>query len=319
MGDPAGVGGEILIKAWQARVEQNLPPFFAIDNVARLKAIAPECPIQEIASPTQACDVFANALPVLNIDLPETPILGTLNPANGQSVIRSIEKAVALCLVGEASGLVTNPIHKAALYEVGFAHPGHTEFVAHLCGKGETPVMMLAAKNLRCVPLTVHIPLKDVPSAVTHDLITEKTRIINKALKHDFGIKAPRIAVAGLNPHAGENNKIGFEDSAIIAPAIEALKQEGISITGPHPADTMFHEEARANYDVALGMYHDQALIPLKTLDFHGGVNITLGLSVVRTSPDHGTALDIAGQSIANPNSLMNAIKVAAQIAQNRA
>ena len=319
MGDPAGIGGELTLQAWQNRVTQDLPVFCALDNVARLKSIAPDVPIQEISNPAEARDVFETALPVINIDLPAKPELGTLNPANGLAVIESIERAVAYCMQGKAGGVVTNPIHKAALYDVGFAHPGHTEFVAHLCGKGETPVMMLTAQDLRCVPLTVHIPLKDVPQAVTQELLLEKSRIINKALQADFGLESPRIAVAGLNPHAGENNKIGFEDSEVITPAIEILKREGLNVTGPHPADTLFHVEARARYDLAIGMYHDQALIPVKTLDFHGGVNVTLGLSVVRTSPDHGTALDIAGQGIANPQSLMNAIKVAEQIAQNRA
>ena len=318
MGEPAGVGGEIILKAWQARVEQDLPAFFTIDNIPRLKAIAPDCPIKEISTPDEAMDAFNHALPVLNIDLPEKPKLGALNPANGRAVLTSIEMGVEFCMKGEASAMVTNPIHKAALYNVGFKHPGHTEFIAHLCGENETPVMMLMAKDLRCVPLTVHIPLKDVPQAVTQALIIEKARILRHALQQDFGIQNPHIAVAGLNPHAGEDNKIGFEDSTVIAPAIEALRQEGVNITGPHPADTMFHEQARAQYDAAIGMYHDQALIPVKTIDFHGGVNITLGLSVVRTSPDHGTALDIAGQNIANYQSLMNAIKAAAQIVENR-
>ena len=319
MGDPAGVGGELTLKAWQNRYAENLPAFFAIDNVARLKSISSDMPIEEITDPAQAIEVFDRALPVLNIELTEKPILGTLSPANGKAVVESIERAVAFCLEGQTSGVVTNPIHKAALYDIGFAHPGHTEFVADLCGKGETPIMMLAGADLRVVPLTVHIPLKDVPNALTQDLIIEKSRIIDMAMKQDFNLDTPHIAVAGLNPHAGEDGKMGLEDQVVITPALEILKNEGINVTGPHPADTLFHAQARQNYDVALGMYHDQALIPLKTLDFHGGVNVTLGLSVVRTSPDHGTALDIAGQNIANPQSLMNAIKMADEIAQNRA
>jgi len=291
MGDPAGVGGELTIKAWQRRESDDLPVFFAVDNVARLQAIAPDLPIKEITSPAQAVAVFDEALPVLNIDLPAQPVLGTLNPANGQAVLDSIERSVALCLAGEASAVVTNPIHKAALYGIGFAHPGHTEFVADLCGQAtntrETPIMMLAASDLRVVPLTVHIAIKDVPAAVTQDLIIDKARIVHSALQQDFKIQAPRIAVAGLNPHAGEDGKMGLEDQEIIAPAIVSLKAEGLNVSGPHPADTLFHAEARANYDIALGMYHDQALIPLKTLDFHGGVNVTLGLSVVRTSPGY--------------------------------
>ncbi len=319
MGEPAGIGGELTLKAWQARDAQSLPPFFAIDNVRRLNALGSDVPIEAIDNPVQAMDVFDKALPVLNIDLPEVPVLGTLNPANGQAVLTSIEMAVNFCLKGQTAGVVTNPIHKAALYDIGFNHPGHTEFVADLCGKGETPIMMLAAKELRVVPLTVHIPLKDVPNAVTKELIIEKIQIMDKALRDDFKITHPRIAVAGLNPHAGEDGKIGLEDQEVVAPALAELKAQGIEVSGPHPADTLFHEEARVHYDIALGMYHDQALIPLKTLDFHGGVNVTLGLSVVRTSPDHGTALDIAGQGIARADSLINAIKMAVEIAQNRA
>jgi len=319
MGDPAGVGGELTMAAWQMRHGKNLPAFFAIDDPVRLHSIRPDIPIQEIKDPSEALEIFNKALPVLPLYLKEPAIMGTLNPKNGMAVIESIERAVELCMKGKASALVTNPIHKAALYDIGFNHPGHTEFVAHLCGQNQTPIMMLAAKDLRVVPLSVHIPLSDVPAAVTEELIIEKARIVNESMKRDFQIKTPRIAVAGLNPHAGENGKIGFEDQEVIKPALEKLKAEGLSITGPYPADTMFHEEARKQYDVALGMYHDQALIPLKTLDFHGGVNITLGLSVVRTSPDHGTALDIAGQGIANPQSFINAILMAEEISRNRA
>ncbi len=322
MGEPAGVGGELTLKAWALRVEKNLPVFFAIDNITRLKALQPDIPIQEIHDPTEARDVFDEALPVLNIDLAEPPIVGTLNPLNGQAVLTSIEKAVDFCMAEQAAGLVTNPIHKAALYDIGFEHPGHTEFVAELCGqknnKHEVPVMMLAAKDLRVVPLTVHIPLKAVPAAVTEELILKKVRIVHESLRHDFKLDTPRIAVVGLNPHAGENGKIGLEDQEVIAPALHILKSEGVDVTGPHSADTLFHEEARQHYDIALGMYHDQVLIPLKTLDFYGGVNVTLGLSVVRTSPDHGTALDIAGQGIARVDSFVNAILMAAEIAQNR-
>jgi len=318
MGEPAGIGGELTIKAWKVRESLNLPPFFAIDNVARLKAIDPAVPIKEISDPFEASNVFQNALPVFNIDLPETPMLGTLNPKNGQAVLESIEHAVKLSMAGQARGVVTNPIHKATLYDVGFDHPGHTEFLAHLCGKDETPIMMLAAKDLKVVPLTVHIPIKDVPSAITKDLIINRLRIVCESLQSDYKIASPRIAVCGLNPHAGENGKIGLEDQEVIEPALCVLKSEGIDVSGPYPADTMFHEEARAHYDVAIGMYHDQALIPLKTLDFHGGVNVTMGLSVVRTSPDHGTALDIAGQGIARADSLINAIKLADEIAGNR-
>jgi 4-hydroxythreonine-4-phosphate dehydrogenase len=318
MGEPAGIGGELTIKAWQARKSDVLPPFFVIDNLLRLKAINSDCPIQEITAPSEAINVFADALPVLNIDLAEESKLGTLNPKNGQAVLESIQKAVEFCMAGEVSGVVTNPIHKAGLYDIGFNYPGHTEYIADLCGKRETPIMMLAAKELKVVPLTIHVPLKDVPESITQDLIIKKIRIINKSLQQDYKIASPRIAVCGLNPHAGENGKIGLEDQEVIHPALEQLKSENIYVSGPYPADTMFHEKAREKYDVAIGMYHDQALIPLKTLDFHGGVNVTLGLSIVRTSPDHGTALDIAGEGIARADSLMNAIKSAADITKNR-
>ncbi|HPF78844.1 MAG TPA: 4-hydroxythreonine-4-phosphate dehydrogenase PdxA [Alphaproteobacteria bacterium] len=318
MGEPAGIGGELTIKAWKSRENQGLQPFFAIDDAARLQAIDPDVSIKIIDHPEQASGVFDHALPVLPLELSSPPILGSLNPKNGGAVLDSIKHAVNFCLKGEASALVTNPIHKAVLMDVGFNHPGHTEYVADLCGGNEIPVMMLAAKDLRVVPLTVHVALRDVSSMITKDLICERVRIVNQSLKRDYRIETPRIAVCGLNPHAGENGKFGLEDQEVIAPALEVLKAEGIHVSGPHPADTLFHEEARSRYDIAIGMYHDQALIPLKTVDFHGGVNVTLGLSVVRTSPDHGTALDIAGKGIANPQSLINAIKVAAGIAANR-
>ncbi len=323
MGEPSGIGGEIVIEAWLQRERQELPPFFLIDNPERIKALAKqlgkEMPISVIDSPENALACFNGALPIISIDLKEPVELGQLNSVNGHAVVESIEKAVEFSMEGRASGVVTNPIHKGALYDIGFNYPGHTEFVAHLCGKGETPVMMLATDELRVVPLTVHIALKDVSSSVTAELIEAKVKIIQQALIRDFGIEQPHIAIAGLNPHAGEGGKMGMEEIEVITPTIEKLQNAGLNVSGPHPADTLFHEDARGNYDVALGMYHDQALIPLKTLDFHGGVNVTLGLSVVRTSPDHGTALDIAGKGIARPDSLIEAIKLAGQIAKNRA
>ncbi|MEM9469553.1 MAG: 4-hydroxythreonine-4-phosphate dehydrogenase PdxA [Pseudomonadota bacterium] len=323
MGEPAGVGGELTIKAWRVRKEENLSPFFVIDCPERLKAIDPSLPVQQIKTSKEASEVFTDALPVLPLQLKEKPVLGQLNSANAQSVIESIELAVELCLEGQASAVVTNPIHKAALYETGFNHPGHTEFIADLCAKEKgqhiTPIMMLACEELRVVPLTIHIPLKDVAASISQELIVEKCRIIHQALQNDYKIKTPRIAVTGLNPHAGENGTIGKEDAEIIVPALEALKEEGIQVSGPHSADTLFHKEARAQYDIAVCMYHDQALIPIKTLDFHGGVNVTLGLPVIRTSPDHGTALDIAGTSQAHAESFINAIKHAAQVVENRA
>lgn len=319
MGEPAGIGGEITIQAWRAREEHALPLFYAIDNVERLKAIDPDLPIQEIQNPSEAISVFPDALPVYPIDLAEEPILGTLNPKNGAAVLESIKRAVDFCMTGESKGMVTNPIHKAALYNVGFDYPGHTEFIAALCGKNETPAMMLTAKDLRVVPLTIHIPIKKVSSTVTPTMLSTQIRIVNESLKRDYKIASPRIAVCGLNPHAGEGGKIGTEEQEFIEPTLRDLKAEGIDVRGPLPADTMFHEQARKNYDIAIGMYHDQVLVPVKTIDFYGGVNVTLGLSVVRTSPDHGTALDIAGRGVARAESLINAIKMAAQIAKNRA
>lgn len=322
MGEPSGIGGELTLKAWRYAKKENLAPFFAIDCVERLRDLYPDTPVEEIKTPAEALTVFKNALPVLPLILKEKPILGVLNPLNSSAVIESIERAVHFCLNEEVGGVVTNPIHKAALYEAGFSHPGHTEFIGDLCskymGQKVTPVMMLAAKDLRVVPLTVHIPLKDVSQAVTGELLRHKCEIIYRTLKEDFKIDAPRIAVAGLNPHAGENGTIGSEDRDILVPAIKAMQAVGMNVTGPYPADTLFHEEARTGYDLAVGMYHDQALIPLKTLDFHGGVNVTIGLPIIRTSPDHGTALDIAGKGIAKADSLINAIKMAEKISGNR-
>jgi len=313
MGDPAGVGAEITVAAWQKRNSENLHPFFLIDNLPRLEKLFPDVKFHEIQDTYKVSDIFDEALPILNIDLPEEPVLGQLNTKNGTAVIESIKKAVELTQQGFASGAVTNPIHKAALYDIGFDFAGHTEFLGALCGN-VTSVMMLATQELRVVPLTVHHAVKAIPDMITEDLIIEKSHIIHDDLKNKFGFKNPRIAIAGLNPHAGEGGAMGMEEIQIIAPAIKKLQTEGMDVTGPYPADTLFHAEARAQYDVALCMYHDQALIPLKTLDFHGGVNVTLGLPIIRTSPDHGTALEIAGKGMANPSSLIAAIKMAQQL-----
>tara|TARA_B100000508_G_C11448464_1_gene272681 strand:+ start:99 stop:1097 length:999 start_codon:yes stop_codon:yes gene_type:complete len=322
MGEPAGIGGELTIQAWKQRHDRSFTPFFALDCPDRLRGLDLDMPIKVINTPEEVLSVFDEALPVLPLQLAEKPVLGQLNPKNSPAVIESIERAVTYCLNGEAGGVVTNPIHKAALYEAGFSHPGHTEFVGEICSqscdKKITPIMMLVAKDLRVVPLTIHIPLKDVPQAVTADLLRHQCEIISKSLQTDFKITAPRIAIAGLNPHAGEDGKIGIEDRDVVEPAIKKMQDAGLNVTGPHPADTLFHEEARRKYDLAVGMYHDQVLIPLKTLDFHGGVNVTIGLPIVRTSPDHGTALDIAGKGIARADSLMNAIKMAEEMVNNR-
>lgn len=305
MGEPSGIAPEITVKAWEARRKFNLPPFFVIGDPALYPAA------QIIETPAQGVEVFESALPVLPLLLKEKAVAGQLNPANAPCVLESIQRAVKFCENGQARALITNPIHKSVLQKSGlFDFPGHTEYLAHLTGSKTPPVMMLAAKELRVVPLTIHMPLKDVPASITEDLIMQTARTIYAALDN------PRIAVAGLNPHAGEDGAFGAEEIDIIAPAIKKLKAEGLTISGPHSADTMFHDDIRRTYDVALCMYHDQALIPLKTLDFHGGVNVTLGLPVIRTSPDHGTALPIAGQGMANPQSLVQALLFADSLAK---
>ncbi len=314
MGEPAGIGPEITAAAWQRRAEKKLPPFFVVGDPSLY-----EIPVSEIEDPAQAIDLFKQALPVFPLKLKGKNKPGVLNPENAPCVIESIEKAVSFVQEGKASGIVTNPIHKNILHEAGFEFPGHTEFLAHLCGNHHQPVMMLMAKNLRVVPLTIHVPLAGVPGVISKQSIIEKAKIILSSLQTDFGLKAPRLAVAGLNPHAGESGQFGREEIEIISPAIETLKKDGHKVSGPYSADTMFHDEARAEYDAVLCMYHDQALIPVKTLDFHGGVNITLGLPIIRTSPDHGTALEIAGKGVARPDSLMTALLKAAEIVGYRA
>ncbi len=322
MGEPAGIGGEIALRAWAARTPAS-PVFFMIDDVARLESIARRfsiaCPCERISAPDQAAGVFARALPVLT---PVTPLttqitLGTPTSAAAPAVIGAIDQAVALLKMGTAAGVVTNPIHKASLTASGFGFPGHTEYLGHLAGADS--VMMLAVEGLRVVPVTIHVAVKDVAAALTTAAIVHCGRVTAAALKTDFGITHPRLAVAALNPHAGEKGNMGHEEHDIIAPAIAQLCADGIDATGPAPADTLFHAAARTQFDAALCMYHDQALIPLKTIDFAGGVNVTLGLPFVRTSPDHGTAFDIAAKGVADPSSLIAALHMAAAIAARRA
>ncbi len=313
MGDPAGIGGEIAVAAWRA----GAPLFFAIDDPARLAALG--APVAEIEDPAQAEAVFPLALPVLPERLPKTPRPGAPDPANAASVVASITRAVALTQAGAAAAVVTNPINKQALREgAGFAFPGHTEFLAHLGGV-ERAVMLLAGPQLRVVPVTIHVSLAEAARSLSGAAIVATIRILAAALRRDFALPAPRIAVAGLNPHAGEGGAMGREEITIIAPALDALRAEGIDVRGPLPADTMFHAAARARYDAAVCMYHDQALIPIKTLDFERGVNVTLGLPFIRTSPDHGTAYDIAGQGVASPVSLIEALRLAASMARSGA
>jgi 4-hydroxythreonine-4-phosphate dehydrogenase len=313
MGEPAGIGAEIAAKAWQA-LRDGGPAFFLIDDADRISGV----PVARIASAAEAAIAFPQALPVLHRPLPVPAIPGRPSTATAGAVLAAIEEAVALAKSGEISGMVTNPIQKSVLTAAGFPHPGHTEFLGELAGTGVPPVMMLASPQLRVVPVTVHEPLVRAIARLTPELIVEHAKITHAALVRDFGIAAPRLAVAGLNPHAGEAGTLGSEDQAIVAPAVKMLRDQAIDATGPYPPDTLFTAHARPTYDAAICLYHDQALIPIKTLDMAGGVNVTLGLSIVRTSPDHGTALDIAGKGVASPDSLIAAIRLAAQLAENR-
>jgi 4-hydroxythreonine-4-phosphate dehydrogenase len=323
MGEPAGIGGEIALKAWLARDTDNVPPFFMIDDPARLTALAQhlDWPVSVIPidAPEDALDAFVHGTPVLARPLTAGYVPGSPNPAHADAVIASIDDAVGFVTAGRAAALVTNPIHKLTLTEAGFRHNGHTDYLAELAGGGAKAVMMLACAGLRVVPLSVHIALRDSIAAVSKAAIIAVTHTTIDALRRDFGIAEPRIVVSGLNPHAGEGGTMGREEIDIIAPAIAHLKQAGLSVRGPAPADTLFHEAARAGYDAAICMYHDQALIPIKTLDFRAAVNITLGLPFVRTSPDHGTAFEIAGTGVAHASSLVAALKTAAEIANRRA
>jgi 4-hydroxythreonine-4-phosphate dehydrogenase len=320
LGDPAGVGPEIVAAAW-ASLRTSGPCFLAVGDARTLaKAGAAVAPIADAA---ESSDRFADALPVLDLPLSEPPVPGRPSPQAAPFVVRWIEAAVQLALDGAAAGVVTAPIAKATLYDSGFAYPGHTEFIGELTraapmAGARGPVMMLAAGNLRAALVTVHEPLARVPALVTQDRIVAAGIVLAEALRRDFGIAEPRIAVAGLNPHAGESGALGREEIEVVGPAVETLQRRGIGARGPLPADSLFHEAARTTYDAVLCLYHDQALIPVKMLDFWGGVNLTLGLPIVRTSPDHGTAFDIAGKGLARPDSLVAAIRMAAAIAARR-
>lgn len=322
LGDPAGVGPELIAAAWAAREEEQLPPFFVAGGADVLRAAAAQrglaVPVAELFHPNEAFEHFGYALPVLaGADGHYTP--GKPDRGGAELALASLSEATELARTGEAAALVTAPIAKAFLAEVGFDHPGQTEFVAAACSYAPgDAVMMLAGPQLRTVPLTVHVALSAVPGLITQALIERKARIVAMALRRDFGIENPRIVVAALNPHAGEQGRMGREDDDVVAPAIAALAAEGIAITGPHSADGLFTKHMRGNYDVALCMYHDQALIPLKTLDFDSGVNVTLGLPIIRTSPDHGTAFGIAGSGTADPGAMIAAIRMAGECAERR-
>ncbi|MBP0492823.1 4-hydroxythreonine-4-phosphate dehydrogenase PdxA [Roseomonas indoligenes] len=321
MGDPAGIGGELTLAAW-ARLRTSGPAFLALDDPARLSALAArlgwDVPVTPVSGPEEAAAVFTDRLPVMTVRLPAPSVPGTPDPVNAPAVLGSIERAVALAQAGQVGGVVTNPISKATLYRTGFAFPGHTEFLGALTGTAEPPVMLLASPMLRVVPVTIHVSLRRALDTLTTAEIVRTGLALHRGLREGYGIESPRIAVAGLNPHAGEEGAMGDEEPRLVVPAIEALRAQGVDAFGPLPPDTMFTARARAGYDAALCLYHDQALIPIKTLDMDGGVNVTLGLPIVRTSPDHGTAFGIAGQGIADPGSLVAALRLAADMAARR-
>ncbi len=323
LGDPAGVGPELIAAAWARRGAERLPPFFVIGGAdvlgadSRLRDLAVE--MQVTATPGEAAAIFARAIPVIPLAACDyTP--GAPDEQGAALALQSLAEATRFALVGAASALVTAPVAKSQLVKVGFEYPGQTEFLADASGlDADSAVMMLAGPSVRAVPLTVHCALAEVPSRLSIELIVQKAAITSSALQRDFGIANPRIAVTGLNPHAGEGGKFGREEIDIIAPAIDRLVALGIDATGPHPADALFAPRQRASFDAAICMYHDQALIPVKALDFDQGVNVTLGLPFVRTSPDHGTAFDIAGRGIADPGAMIAAIRMAGEMAARRA
>ncbi|AYG93754.1 4-hydroxythreonine-4-phosphate dehydrogenase PdxA [Brevundimonas naejangsanensis] len=326
MGDPAGVGPEIIARAWPILATPPGPlapvtPFVVVGDADVLAAQGQ--PVEPVLGPADAAAVFGRAIPVLHSPAPAPVVPGRPDPANAPAVADWIERGVDLILSGEGSGLVTAPIAKAPMYASGFRFPGHTEFIAELTidvpFRGTRgPVMMLTAKNLRACLVTIHVPIDQLPELVTAERVSRVARVVHESMKRDFGIAAPRLAMAALNPHAGEGGAIGLQEVTVLRPAAEALRAEGLNITDPLPADTLFHEEARARYDAVVCLYHDQALIPVKTLDFWGGVNATLGLPIIRTSPDHGTGFDIAGKGIARADSFIAAVRLASEMAATR-
>jgi 4-hydroxythreonine-4-phosphate dehydrogenase len=320
-GEPAGIGPDIAIKAWLRRDELKLPAFYLLGDRdflrQRARTLGLEVKFAEVRA-EDASDAFADALPLVATGHAATAQPGRPDDTSADAAIASIRQAVSDVVAGRASAVVTNPIAKSVLYRAGFRHPGHTEFLAELAASGgrtPQPVMMLWSPALAVVPVTIHLPLRDAITQLSRDVIVTTARIVAAALKTHFGLAHPRLAVSGLNPHAGEDGSLGTEEQAIIAPAIDILRGDGIAIRGPLPADTMFHDAARKTYDCAICMYHDQALIPIKTVAFDDAVNVTLGLPFIRTSPDHGTAFDIAGTGRANPSSLIAALRLAARMA----
>ncbi len=322
-GDPAGIGPEIICKSWQERKSHGLKPFFVAGNYDDF--VTPDgdglggIPVVKISEPAEADSLFDMALPVFHIHNGEQTVPGEPSLDGAQCALHALEITCGLARSGDAGAVITAPVSKSQLYKVGFRYPGQTEFVSERCGIArENAVMMLAGPSLRVIPMTTHIALSKVPQLLSQKLIIARAQAAQKAMIRNFGVEKPRIAIAGLNPHAGENGNLGDEENLIMRPAIDALLALGLDVTGPLPADTMFHEEARSQYDVALCPYHDQALIPLKTLHFFDGVNMTLGLPIVRTSPDHGTAFGIAGKGIADPRSMIAAIQMADTAVSNR-
>ena len=322
IGEPAGIGPDLTLAVWRRRVELDVPAFYLIGDTeflrGRARVLGLDLPLA-VVTPEQATAAFERALPVVPLGFPVTAAPGKPDASSAPAAIAAIRRAVADVMAGRAAAVVTNPVAKNVLYRSGFAEPGHTEFLARLAaeatGKPVQPVMMLWSAELAVVPVTIHLPLREVVSHLSTELVLETGRIVARDLTARFGIARPRLAVAGLNPHAGEDGALGEEDATIVAPAVKRLQAEGIDAIGPLPADTLFHARARATYDVALCMYHDQALIPIKTLAFDRAVNVTLGLPFVRTSPDHGTAFDIAGSGRADPSSLVAALALAARLA----
>ena len=330
MGEPAGIGIDVILEAWSKRQELALPAFFVCSDEAvlrqRASALSILVPTKVIDHPSEAHTVFSNSLPVIALDGKATSSAGSPSANDPPMILQSLEHCISYCLDGAAGGLITSPINKAALYNDGFPFQGHTDFLANrlsqLTGDPVTELMMLCSPSLqpplRVVPATIHTPLHMVAKQLTTDEIVKTGLQLHRSLIDDFGITTPRIAAAGLNPHAGEEGALGHEEQKIITPAIDMLSAHGVGISGPYPADTLFHADARSQFDAIICMYHDQALIPLKTLDFHGGVNVTLGLPIVRTSPDHGTGFDIAGTGKARPDSMIAALRMADTIAQSR-
>jgi 4-hydroxythreonine-4-phosphate dehydrogenase len=324
LGEPAGIGPDLTIQIWRQRAELGLPAFYLVgdpDFIRRRAQLLGTALDVQVVEPSQAGEAFTRALPIVPLEAPVSALPGKPDASSAPAAIASIRRAVADVLAGNAAAVVTNPVAKNVLYRSGFAEPGHTEFLAKLAqdatGMQLRPVMMLWAPELAVVPVTIHLPLRDVVSRLTSDLIVESGKIVERDLRERFRIARPRLAVAGLNPHAGEAGSLGEEDHMIVEPAVKRLQSDGIDVIGPLPADSLFHARARATYDVALCMYHDQALIPIKTLAFDHAVNVTLGLPFVRTSPDHGTAFDIAGTGGAKPLSLVAAILLAARLSAN--